>query len=541
MLARFGKYALVVGLAASVGPLGLTGAAAQGLGAATAVAPRLEFTGPEMELARAVAGTPGVAAFYGENGLKPIFGGIEGQARRDAVIAAIRAAHLHGLPTARYRLDQLTSADPDTAQGEALFAQVAAQYLRDVTSGAINPARADNQIHRTVQRPPLARLLRELAASADPSAFMLAQGPSDPRYHALRQALAARTGLIAPVDAPLAPEGLWRVGMRSPQVPDLRARLTSIGFQAVPPVDPSEYDAALADAVIRYQQAVGLPADGVAGPKTIGQLNGGPDGQTRAILVAMERMRWMNGHDLNARHVWVNIPEFTARIYDGGQQVFQTRTVVGKTDNDMRTPEFSDEMEYVVVNPRWNVPRSITVREYLPRLQRNRYAVAHLDVIDGRGNVVSRDRIDFGRYTASNFPYRMRQKPSDDNALGLVKFIFPNQWNIYLHDTPTKHLFGQSTRAYSHGCIRIGDPFDLAYELLSQQTDDPRAMFQRALATGNEQWLKLKPALPVHLVYFTAMAEPDGQIRFYKDIYGRDARVWQVLAKAGLELDVQSD
>lgn len=545
MLSRFNAFVIAFGLTLSAPMAVVSGAQAQGIGqtvgAATAIAPRLEFSAPEMDLARAVAAWPGVAAFYGENGLRPVFGGIEGQARRDAVIAAVESAHLHGLPAARYDLPGLRRVDPDSIAGEALFARVAAQYLRDVISGAIDPARADAQIHRTINRPNVAALLDELVKSPDPKGFMLSQGPKDPRYLALQDALASRAGLMAPPGAPLAPQGLWRIGMRDPAIPDLRARLASIGFNAAQPLDPSEYEAALSDAVLQFQEAAGLPADGVAGPMTINRLNGGPDGQTRAILVAMERMRWMNGHDLNARHVWVNIPEFTARIYDGGQQVFQTRVVVGKTDSDMRTPEFSDQMEYVVVNPRWNVPRSITVKEYLPRLQKNRYAVSHLDIVDGRGNVVSRDSIDFGRYTASSFPYRMRQKPSEDNALGLVKFIFPNPWNIYLHDTPSKHLFGESSRAYSHGCIRIGDPFDLAYALLSQQTDNPQRMFQRALDSGNEQWLALKPNLPVHLVYFTAMAEPSGEIRFYRDIYGRDARVWDALEKAGLELAGQSD
>ncbi|MFV0303767.1 MAG: murein L,D-transpeptidase [Paracoccus sp. (in: a-proteobacteria)] len=543
MLSRFNPFVLVLGLAVLAGSGVVPAAQAQGVGqgAATAIAPRLEFSVPEMELARTVAAWPGVAAFYGENGLQPVFGGSGGQALRAALISAVEAAHEHGLPSGRYQLQRLRSVNPDSIEGEALFARIAARYLRDVTSGAIDPARADGQIHREVIRASIAGQLRALVASPDPAAFLRAQGPKDPRYLALQAALAARTGLLAPADAPPAPKGLWRLGMRDPAIPDLRARLASIGFVADLPADPSEYDPALAEAVLNFQQASGLPADGVAGPNTIGRLNGGADFQTRAILVAMERMRWMHGHDLNARHVWVNIPEFTARIYDGGRQVFQTRAVVGKTDHDMRTPEFSDQMEYVVVNPRWNVPRSITVREYLPRLQRNRYAVSHLDIVDGRGNVVSRDRIDFGRYNAGNFPYRMRQKPSGDNALGLVKFIFPNPWNIYLHDTPTKHLFRQSSRAYSHGCIRIGDPFDLAYALLSQQTDNPQAKFQRALASGKEQWLALKPNLPVHLVYFTAMAEPDGQIRFYKDIYGRDARVWEALSKAGLELAGQSD
>ena len=149
--------------------------------------------------------------------------------------------------------------------------------------------------------------------------------------------------------------------------------------------------------------------------------------------------------------------------------------------------------------------------------------------------MIARDRIDFGRYTAANFPYRMRQKASDDNALGLVKFIFPNPWNIYLHDTPTKHLFGNAARAYSHGCIRIGDPFDLAYALLSKQTDDPQAMFHRALDRKKESWLKLTPPVPVHLVYFTAFPDADGTIRRFEDVYGRDGPLYDAIQKAGLD------
>ena len=179
-------------------------------------------------------------------------------------------------------------------------------------------------------------------------------------------------------------------------------------------------------------------------------------------------MRWLNGHDLNARMLWVNLPEFNVRVMEGGRTVFESRAVIGKDKEGWRTPEFSDELQNVVVNPSWNVPRSIAVRDYLPRLQANRHALSHLDVVDGAGRVLARDGIDFGRYSAASFPFRLRQKPSDDNALGVVKFIFPNPWNIYLHDTPTKHLFGNARRAHSHGCIRIGDPVDLARALLSR-------------------------------------------------------------------------
>ncbi|MCQ0969754.1 L,D-transpeptidase family protein [Paracoccus sp. TK19116] len=509
--------------------------------ASTAVAPRLSFTADEMALARAVADEPALANFYGQNGLKPIFSGPGSEARRAAVIAAIATARDHGLPPARYGADALQSADPSTIAGEVMFARAFARWADDLSAGILKPASVDPGIKREVKHPSVARLMREFTSSGDPAAVLAAIAPRDPRYIALQRTLADRGRLTAPEGTPLAPAGLWRVGARDPRLGDLRLRLSAMGFQTAPTSDTSLYDDGLSDAVMRFQKAAGLPSDGVAGPRTIERLNGGADQSTRMIMVAMERMRWMAVHDLNARHVWVNIPEFNARIMDGGTEVFITRTVVGKTDPTMRTPEFSDEMEHVVVNPRWNVPRSITVKEYLPRLKANRNAVAHLDVVDSRGNVIPRGNINFAQYSEASFPYRMRQKPSSDNALGLVKFIFPNPWNIYLHDTPTKHLFGERTRSFSHGCVRVGDPFDLATALLSQQSSDPRGVFERALASGRETFLELTPHLPVHLVYFTAFPDESGEIRFYGDVYGRDARVWDALAKAGLESDAKSD
>ncbi|MDN5569413.1 MAG: L,D-transpeptidase family protein, partial [Paracoccus sp. (in: a-proteobacteria)] len=342
---------------------------------------------------------------------------------------------------------------------------------------------------------------------------------------------------VAPQNLPRAPEAVWHVGQKGAGVLPLRDRLAAIGFPAQAG-DPALYDAALSDAVAAYQRAAGLRDDGVAGPQTIRLLNGDvptvQGARQRAILVAMERLRWMGTQDLGQRYVWVNIPEYSTAIIENGQEVFRTRSVVGKDGEHMRTPEFSDLMSNIVVNPSWNVPRSITTREYLPKLQANRNAVSHLDLVNSRGNVVSRDGIDFGKYTASNFPFRLREKPSEDNALGVVKFIFPNQWNIYLHDTPSKHLFANSTRAYSHGCVRIGDPRDLARVLLSKQTDDPAGLFQHTLDSGRETWLRLKPAVPVHLVYFTAWPDASGTIRTFGDVYGRDARVWQALQAQGV-------
>ena len=146
--------------------------------------------------------------------------------------------------------------------------------------------------------------------------------------------------------------------------------------------------------------------------------------------------------------------------------------------------------------------------------------------------MVARDGIDFSRYTAKNFPYRLRQKPSDDNALGEVKFIFPNPMNIYLHDTPSKGLFGERTRAFSNGCIRVQKPVDLAHVLLEGAAADPAATYAGARKSGRERFLKTEP-LPVHLVYLTTIADEDGTIRHFPDVYGRDDAVWTALQKAG--------
>ncbi|MDT1063356.1 L,D-transpeptidase family protein [Paracoccus sp. CPCC 101403] len=382
--------------------------------------------------------------------------------------------------------------------------------------------------------------MRQFTASADPAAYLASLAPQNRPYLALQAALARMSKLAAPPGTPRVPEAMLRPGEVDPTVPLLRNRLAAIGFAAAPEGAQEQFDAPLASAVAAFQTEAGLPADGIAGPRTIARLNRGVGPEATAILVALERMRWMQDQDLSIRHVWVNLPTFNAAIVENGEPVFSTRVVIGKADDTLETPEFTEDMKYVVVNPRWNVPRSITIKEYLPRLKANRNAVSHLDVVDRAGNVIPRDRIDFSRYTAANFPYRMRQKPSDDNALGIVKFMFPNPWNIYLHDTPTKHLFNQSSRAYSHGCIRVARPVELAHELLKGEFSNPEATFSKALNSGRESYLTLNGHLPVHLVYFTAFPDENGDIRRYPDIYGRDAEVQAALAKVGLDSSLDS-
>ncbi len=502
--------------------------------AAAMPAPKLDFTDFEMQLAQTVAGDPGLAAFYGAHGLQPVFLGPEAQGRRAALLAAVATAPRHGLPPARYDVAGLSA--EETGQdiaAELRYARVLSRWANDVSNGLVDPQRTDKMNKRSVIPVDMAALLDGMV-SGDPAAALAALPPHDPAYLRLQDMLADHAALVAPPDAPAVAEGLYKPGARGPEIANLRARLSSIGFApAGTPADAQLFDDGLAQAVASYQRAAGLPADGIAGPKTVAQLNGGDAGpEVRRLMIAMERLRWLNGHDLNQRMIWVNIPSYMAEIREGGANVFDTRVVVGKPDPDWETPEFSDMMEFVVPNPRWNVPQSIAAQSYLSKLRANRNAVSHLDVVDRNGRVIPRDQVDFNRYNDKNFPYRLRQKPSADNALGLVKFMFPNPWNIYLHDTPSKGLFGNRDRAASHGCVRVAKPFDLAYELLRGNTSDPQAMFQKILDKGDEQWIKLKQPLPIHLVYFTAIPGADGQLRTYPDVYGRDAKVWAAMQKA---------
>jgi murein L,D-transpeptidase YcbB/YkuD len=190
----------------------------------------------------------------------------------------------------------------------------------------------------------------------------------------------------------------------------------------------------------------------------------------------------------------------------------------------------------MVINPSWYVPRSIVTKEYLPLMQRNPNAQSQLQIIGRSGRAIPRSAIDFTAYDERTFPYSMKQPPSRGNALGLVKFMFPNKYNIYLHDTPAKSLFGRETRAYSHGCVRVHKPFDFAYALLKGQERDPEGFFQSNLATKRERQVDLKAPVPVHIVYYTAWVDPKGRPNYRRDVYNRDARVFSALSKAGVSL-----
>ncbi len=480
-----------------------------------------------------------VAGWYRDHGYDTLWTGADDAARRAALLAALDTAHDHGLPPARYDAAGLRAAlaaavtEGDRGRLELRMTEAYLRWAHDLTSGMLKPKDLDPTIVRDIAVMD-SRVLLDRIAKDDPEAALAALVPRSEPYLQLMKAKIGLEDVIASGGwGPQVPAAALGPGDSGAAVVALRDRLVAMGYMGHSAT--AEYDAPIRAAVQAFQLAHGLPSDGVAGPATIDEINVAPEDRLKSVIVAMERERWMK-IDREVRHIWVNQPDFTARIVDQGRTVFRTRVVIGKNVPDQRSPEFSDQMEHMVINPSWGVPRSITVKEYLPLLQRNRNAVGHLQVIDGNGRVVPRGAVNFAAYTAKNFPFALRQPPSDGNALGKVKFMFPNEYNIYLHDTPSKSLFSHDIRAYSHGCIRVADPFDLAHALLSVQSKAAEEEFDSHLRTGDETMVKLLQPVPVHLVYFTAYPEAKGRMGYRRDVYGRDAVLWGALSAAGVAL-----
>ncbi|MDO9638584.1 MAG: L,D-transpeptidase family protein [Pseudotabrizicola sp.] len=483
-----------------------------------------------------------VAAFYRDNGYRTLWTGAAEQdvQRRAALFAALAKAGDHGLPVARYDATRLVAmltgarTEGDRARAEVALTRAYLAYARDISSGATDPKAIDPGIVRDIARPDPARLLAQMQ-TRNPAQVLQALVPVSPRY---AQLMRAKLGIEARIAqggwGPVVRAASLAPGESGDAVVALRDRLITMGYLTRSAT--SRYDAAIQAAVQRFQLDHGLAGNGKADAATLAALNTAPEERLKSVIVAMERLRWMHDTPLGDRHIWVNLPDFTSKIIDHGKVTFETRAVVGKNVPAQRTPEFSDMMAHMVINPSWGVPRSIIVSEYLPLLQRNPNAVSHLQVIDNRGRVVPRSAVNFAGYSARTFPFGLRQPPSDGNALGLVKFMFPNKHNIYLHDTPSKNLFSHEVRAYSHGCIRLADPFDFAYALLALQSDDPQGEFERHLKTRNETTVRLEQHVPVHLVYFTAWPGAKGQMTYRRDIYDRDAKLFQALEAAGVVL-----
>ncbi len=502
-----------------------------------------QVTAFKQAVAEAAAGDRDIAAFYQANGYKPIWTGNSNKdkQRRQQFLRAVASAGDHGLPEGRYSPDIIETnirrvqSERDLGRLEVEMSRLFLLYARDIQTGIVTPSRVDDQIVREVPLRSRTGLLSAFSRSS-PAGFFQALPPKSPEYKNLMKEKIRLERLLGKGGwGPQVQARKLEKGQGGDAVVTLRNRLIRMGY--LKRSAKAVYNDAMEQAVARFQLDHGLNPDGVAGPSTLAEINAPVETRLAQVMVAMERERWMNSPaGRGDRHVWVNLTDFRTKLYDRGKVTFETRSVIGERITDKQSPEFSDMMEYMEINPDWTVPRSILGRDYLPKLKENPYAAQYLQLIDVRGRVVSRDEIDFTQYNEKNFPFTVRQPPGRANALGTVKFMFPNPHAIYLHDTPARNLFQREVRAYSSGCIRLMDPHDFAYVLLKRQMDNPEPYFQSILKSGRQTIVPLDEAVPVHIVYRTAFTEPKKNIQFRRDVYGRDARVWSAMQNAGVAL-----
>jgi murein L,D-transpeptidase YcbB/YkuD len=451
-----------------------------------------------------------VEAFYQNRNLAPLWleKGVE-SARAKAAIARLHAADADGLDLADYKTPDFAalSGTEALAEAELKLTETILTYARHVQAGRFSYANVSKNIELPQQPPDTAEVLTKLADAKDAGKALDEFSPPQKGYQALKQKLAELRGRSGAGgrQIPSGPElKLAKVPMEDPRVPQLRERLGLTG-------DASDlhYDSRLAEAVKRYQRANDLKVTGTLDAPTLRELNGPPrDRQIETIIINMERWRWFP-RDMGKTRVVVNLPDYTLRLYRNDSLLWTTRIVIGKPA--MPTPMLTETMKYITVNPTWNVPQSIVQNEYLPALEQDP------TVLDRMGLKVVHDRDGIHIY----------QPPGENNALGRLRFNFPNRFDVYQHDTPDKYLFKEDRRAYSHGCMRVQDPVKYAELLLGIERPNEGYTEERIkrLFGRDEQDIQFPAPIPVHLTYQTAFVDDDGQLIIRPDVYGLDSRV----------------
>lgn len=484
-------------------------------------------------------------AFYERRDFEPAW--IDGNdPRRDVgeLIAAIQASAEEGLDPDLYNARLLEARWRQARSGfiarkgfypseagsfDVWFTYLYMKYASDLADGLSDLAHADPAWRIEPEKfDPAAHLEGALERKAV-GRSLNALAPDNPQYRALRDALASYRAQAAAGGWPAVPRRLTlKPRARGPHVGLLARRLAASGDYSGPaaaPGQPAVYGPELQEAVRRFQRRHGLHEDGVVGPAVAAELNVPVEKRIAQIALNLERWRWLP-RSLGDRYVMVNIPEYRLEVWEGSRVSLEMRVVVGHQDTP--TPIFNDEMTHLVFSPYWNVPPGIAEGETLPEILKDPGFLArnNMEVLDAGGRVIDPLAMDLSDPTI----YRFRQRPGSGNSLGLVKFMFPNEFNVYLHDTPAGSLFARVTRSFSHGCVRLEQPAALAAYVLADRPEWTPERIREAMQAGEERTVKLRRPLPVYLGYFTARASADGLVQFRRDVYGIDRQQTTLLA-----------
>jgi murein L,D-transpeptidase YcbB/YkuD len=442
--------------------------------------------------------------FYRKRQYQPAWSGVDGPGpHAEELVRAIGSLSVDGLDPRLYPSNRLAalakaaqedkSLDSPEAQRRLadLDAELTFTYLSLATNEAIGRIQPETLRIQWDSQPRnidlSARLEKALASKDDLGQSLRSLAPPSPAYARLRDTLARYREIAA--------HGGWPAVAKG-DANALPARLAASG-------DPS---------VAHFQKRHGLEATGKVDDDTLAELNVPVGDRIRQVELNMERWRWLPS-SLGDRYIYVNVPEFRMELVDRGRKAIDMAVVVGKQQS--QTPVFSDRMTYLELNPSWNVPAGIANDEIFPKLASDPgYLASHnMEIVDGEGGP------------------RVRQLPGPANALGQIKFMFPNEYDVYLHDTPADHLFSRTERDFSHGCIRLERPVQLAEYLLKQDPDWSGTRLREAIVSGEPKTVKLPEPIPVHILYFTAWVEDDGTVQFRKDVYGHDAKLAAALQR----------
>lgn len=489
---------------------------------------------------------------YLQNGLAPLWlndGKPTPQAR--ILVASLGDADNRGLNAADYDAELLnqwltefgaTVVNPrEIAFFDVALSLATMRYVSNLYMGRINPNNIDYGLSIEPKRVDLPNLVQKVAQSENPDSIIDALEPKFPVYERLKAALPQYQRLakeIGPVQFSF--PARFSPGNRHKDVPALRRLLHALGdLTEINPAtaDSPVYGPELVSAVKRFQQRHGLVSDGVIGKSSLEQLNFPLADRLHQIQLGLERLRWLPER-IPGNYLIVNIPSFQLFGFRNGaafgQSDLQMNVIVGEAVNGRHTPVFHSDMTYIIFRPYWNLPYKITVKEMLPQILRNpgHLAKNNLEIVANFSPNAPVYEPNFRNIEMlSTGALKLRQRPGPKNALGLVKFAFPNHNNIYLHSTPSKGLFKKARRDFSHGCIRVEDPVGLAEFILADQGEWTRERIESAMNGTKPKTVTLKQAVPVYIFYSTVLADESGTVSFYDDIYGHDLVLSDLLAK----------